>query len=1693
MTYTTPLQSSHNIFYNLSTNLKKHPSLYVGIGSGLIDKDSGVVFPGSITEVRLWNQSRLNQLDTFYTTHVPPTSPDFDSLIGYWKFSTEPTFGISDSTGYFETIKSVTDTFFAIQESPLQDIGLVEYSTIYYLIGRTPSIPHQFYYRTLQSNYSLNSIDKPTESWTSWQKINFTINSDYVSPVVYLNRLYLFWAELHTESVPKESVSTSNTDTSPSLQTKATIKYSYQDNNGQWLQPQVVNKNDIIVDGPGIENNMPIDQACWQRVYVIPDNDSFPNRLLIFYGGTYKTDIEHFWTIHTEMALEENNSISIKNLDEIYWPTSNNNYMEGTFFCLQPVANDSYKESSSLYLLPSSSQFTANYLGSFPRASEAIIPQQEILGYISNADTLPVTYDYNSFIFKSGMDEFLCTNNTDEISPSNEEMAEYIPQTYNFGGSSNLAIQFPEELLSFENLVEDSAINFIVWINSSGSGSLSLTWKSSETNNWCFNCSFGDKKIDAELSGNSGFPINKASLNIEEEKPWYCLGISILNNGSLQITYNDIVHNYPINNKEYPLKLFYTPKSSVSFSVGFSVGCHMTNVIFLKGVPLTIDTFTEFQNYTTPHIGFKIHPPTSESDEQGNQESNSLLATPLITSPSTNDLEVLCIIPLRASDEENTTSPEDELKQIAYKMNSPIATSVTFNDYSSSNLINSYPSVLINLDSNTINNLKFNRTIRLRSSAANILRDRLYIGGVDELLSTASQSTHELDFSSLLPNPNMIESPDDGNRISFLPENAYGLYYQEIFFFIPWMIALQFNGKGQYKEAKQWYEYIFNPTAYGQASLWNYLPLQNLYSQETLIEQLDVSKDAAQIVAYENDPFDPFAIAALRPTAFQKAVVMNYIENLLDWGDQLFEQDTRETINEATTYYVMAQQLLGTPPVRENIVYPVRDMNYSDLVKVELNPFIYELENLAATHTTDALLKNSTSNSLTNESLYFGIPENTNFIHYWDLVKDRLYNIRHCMNIDGQVQDLALFQPPANPLLLAQSLVSGESLNSALSDLIAPIPAYRFNYLIEKAKNLVQMVTQTGSAFLAALEKKDAEALSLQQATNEVNLLNFITTQQQEQLQEAQEQITVLQNQLSAAQARVVFYKMLTGVGLLPNEQQNLDLQNSAFVLELGALVYRAQATPAYLLPNIFGVASGGMQFGQSLESVANILSGVAGTLNQQAGISATHAQYERRTQEWDQQLEMANYEVTTLNKQIDAATVRQQISENELSAHNMRIQQANKVATFLTSKFTNEQLYEWMIGQFADTYHALYQLAFHYATMAEKAFQYERCSTANFVQPTNWKTTQQGLLAGDALQLQLSQLEQHFIQQDDRRLEINKTISLQQLDPFALIMLKATGICTFNLPAQLFDYDFPGHYQRQIKSIAITIPAVVGPYQNIHATLSQTNSKTLLGNDLETAQFLLGVSGASPNPTQLRENWNTHQSIALSRGNADTGLFELRFEDPRYLPFEGTGAISSWQLEMPLNTNQFDFDTISDFIIDLNYTALDGGSGFAKSIMNLPTIGTFNSNRMINITQEFSSAWFNFVNPPAGKSNILSFTLDTSTLPSNLSNISIQSMTFVLALPKDETIDNISTAFEVEITSWDLPITLTFESTDSNNKVTIPSGTQLMIYFSYSGELQGNSSSLVKKKTETLKTLEFTPIQNDTNYFIAPIVNTGD
>lgn len=980
------------------------------------------------------------------------------------------------------------------------------------------------------------------------------------------------------------------------------------------------------------------------------------------------------------------------------------------------------------------------------------------------------------------------------------------------------------------------------------------------------------------------------------------------------------------------------------------------------------------------------------------------------------------------------------------------------------NALNSVKKVLLDLfipmmfqytsESENINlsNIKFKIT-RISTGAVDRLSGNLFSGGIDKLLSLESQqkpksteknllferfkSTSSIDTASIDKNdPDYGYWLDDGLQVDF--NGPYGNYYWELFFHAPMMIAMKLHSNQKFSDAEKWFKYIFDPTTatigddsggkYTESSHWNFMPFRN-YTIESLLTML---QNTGEIKVYNDDPFDPHAIARLRLGAYEKFAVVACIKNLIDWGDYLFSQYTWESITEATMLYIYAYDLLGEKPRNVGTMKTQKPADFEKILEkypTDIPQFLIDLEGILASASSPDTGIPGSKKPFNEIYAYFSVPGNSQFMAYWDTVEDRLFKIRHSLNIKGEKQLLALFEPEIDPMELVRAVGADNSLFGISSYFQTVIPYYRFDYILSKAKEVTSTVIQLGSSLLSALEKNDSEAMSLLNTTHELNILNMITMQKEKQIDNQLKNIESLNENLNNAKNRYNTYERYITEGLNVYESGSQQLKQASIISMIISEDFHGASIAGYLAPDIFGLAAGGMQFGNAIDSVANIAGAVADQLNQIASLIEISGQYVRRVDDWTLEMTSAQYDINQIEKSIEAAEIQTEIDMQELAIHLKTIDQSKEIDSFLKSKFTNKDLYNWMTARISAIYFQTYKLALDVSLQAQRAYQYEIAANDTFINYGYWDSLKKGLLAGESLMYSLQQMDKAYIDNNNRGLEIEKTISLLQLNAIAFMDLKNTGKCTFNLDEELYDYDFPGHYCRRVKAISISIPAVVGPYENINAILTQTSDSVILKPDSEAVEYLLkrGQNSVSkPKTDVLRENWVMNQKVAITKGIDDAGMFVLDFNDQRYIPFEGTGAVSSWKLSMPRETNRINFDTISDVIIKVKYTALDGGESFLSEVKEkLSSAGRmYTVFKHFNLNQEFSNDWYAFINGNAVEDKqTLDFKIPNNVMITNAKNPSIKLIYLKISTPEGVIISD-ETAF----------ITLTIKDTSISN-----------------------------------------------------------
>ncbi|KND54510.1 SepA [Candidatus Paraburkholderia kirkii] len=291
---------------------------------------------------------------------------------------------------------------------------------------------------------------------------------------------------------------------------------------------------------------------------------------------------------------------------------------------------------------------------------------------------------------------------------------------------------------------------------------------------------------------------------------------------------------------------------------------------------------------------------------------------------------------------------------------------------------------------------------------------------------------------------------------------AYALYFWELFYYTPMMAFQRLLQEQNFTEATRWLNYVWNPAGYivkGQLQknyLWNVRPLEE-----------ETSWNANPL-----DSVDPDAVAQADPMHYKVATFMRMLDLLIARGDSAYRQLERDALNEAKMWYVQALGLLGDEPALTFVTYwgePTLAVAADRSLQRNYQQILTNVCN-----GENALPETRTANSLTG--LFF--PEfNETLADYWKTLRQRLFNLRHNLTIDGLPLSLPLFADRADPSQLLSSMVLNAQ-DSNQPPVFDTFPLWRFPVLLNRARNTVAQLSQFGTTLLSLAEHQDADELN---------------------------------------------------------------------------------------------------------------------------------------------------------------------------------------------------------------------------------------------------------------------------------------------------------------------------------------------------------------------------------------------------------------------------------------------------------------------------------------------------------------------------------------------------------------------------------------------------------------------------------------
>jgi hypothetical protein len=689
---------------------------------------------------------------------------------------------------------------------------------------------------------------------------------------------------------------------------------------------------------------------------------------------------------------------------------------------------------------------------------------------------------------------------------------------------------------------------------------------------------------------------------------------------------------------------------------------------------------------------------------------------------------------------------------------------------------------------------------------------------------------------------------------------------------------------------------------------------------------------------------NPHEIATVRASAHTQFTLMTLVRCYLDFADAEFARDTGESIARARSLYSTALQLLALPefqpPAPATTPFPANPIPRALRMRAELN----------------------------------------------------LFKLRTGRNIAG-------IERQTTPLVQPTMTLDRLPAASDAQRLFRPTP-YRYAVLIERARNLVSMAQQVEQAFLAALERRDAEVYSLLKAGNDLQLASATVNLQTLRVREAQQGIDLAERQLDRAATQRDTYQEWIAAGLnryeedmLADYRETRDAKNTLAAWDAALTVAQTLAAveSGGFLGTGLGAGLGGTVLVGSLAVAKALQTRSVNNAEASAQINSAKASFERRNQEWELQRQLAERDIGVGEQQVTLAQTHTDVARQEETISRIQHDQAQATIEYLANKFTNAELYAWMSGVLGGAYNYFLQQATAMAQLAQYQLAFERQeSPPAFVKADYWDAAEdasraatgqgaqpdrQGLTGSVRLLQDITRLDQFAFDTNRRKLQLTETFSLARLLPLEFQNFRRTGQLPFATPMALFDRGFPGHYLRLIKRVRMSIVALIPPVQNVRATLIASGiSRVVTGGDVFQTIFVR----------------RDPELIAFTSPNNATGLIELEPDAGMLLPFESMGVDTNWELQLPKAANPFDYRSIADVLFTMEYTALQDFSYRQQVIQQLDD--TVSAERVFSLRDQFADQWYVLNNPVSAEDPLrITFELAPGDFPPNVSDLRIQ------------------------------------------------------------------------------------------------------
>ncbi len=264
------------------------------------------------------------------------------------------------------------------------------------------------------------------------------------------------------------------------------------------------------------------------------------------------------------------------------------------------------------------------------------------------------------------------------------------------------------------------------------------------------------------------------------------------------------------------------------------------------------------------------------------------------------------------------------------------------------------------------------------------------------------------------------------------------------------------------------------------------------------------------------------------------------------------------------------------------------------------------------------------------------------------------------------------------------------------------------------------------------------------------------------------------------------------------------------------------------------------------------------------------------------------------------------------------------------------------------------------------------------------------GMLAGDVLLADIESFTyKHIITARSKPIRLKQTISLAENYPFLFYRFNfgsdepdsplRKGLMRFQTTLDEFDRQYPGTYRRRLEAVEVSVDGILPP-GGIHGILSIGGASRFWTLERDGAGNFIQKTRLQPVETLLLSDYRIiNDSLVFRNDGTLRGIFE------------GAGAASTWELELPIRSNDLDYALISDVRMTLYYTAFYDPQ-LDRWIRSLP-VPTEDLRRNISfpLRRRFPDQYFAFQNEGLLEWNLLDIDFPLNQLNPQIQEIALQ------------------------------------------------------------------------------------------------------